>query len=537
TYTRFNEERDALLEKSKMFGIPMGIRYGFMAFEQSSLSVSANEPLDPQEAKWISDIMRGGLILAKNEWKGYGGQYDFTKPLILDTILDHIGNTPLVRINNITKAEGIELAKCEFFNAGGSVKDRIGKRMIEEAEKEGILKPGYTIIEPTSGNTGIGLALTAAIKGYRTVITLPEKMTLGAEIVRTPTEAAWDSPESHIGVANRLNKEIPNSVILDQYKNPYNPMAHYDHTAEEILKSCDGKIDVFVAGAGTGGTLTGIARKLKEKSAGTKIIGVDPQGSLLAETDDSTEVESYLVEGIGYDFVPEALDRSLIDEWVKSNDKDSFIMSRRLIREEGLLCGGSSGSAMCAAIKVAKSMKKGQRCVVLLADSVRNYMSKFLNDDWMKSHGFVDEVTKKEEEIKVQKWGGATIKDLKLKLAITIDSKSSCKEAIEILQKNGFDQLPVTASQNNILVGLITLGNLLSRLSKGMATSESPVEKIMFKFIRNKNFEEITSDTPLEKLTKFFETNSSAVVTERGEDGVLIPKHVVTKFPSNNDNG
>lgn len=280
------------------------------------------------------------------------------------------------------------VVKCEFFNAGGSVKDRIGKRMIEEAEKSGKLKPGYTIIEPTSGNTGIGLALAAAVKGYRAIITMPEKMSqekvdvlraLGAEIIRTPTEAAFDSPESHISVALRLNKQIPNSVILDQYANPYNPIAHYDTTAEEILKSCGGKIDMFVAGAGTGGTISGVARKLKEKCPDCVIVGVDPHGSILAEPEELNKIEgSYKVEGIGYDFIPRVLDRTVVDKWYKSDDLNSFTYSRRLIREEGILCGGSSGSAMWAAIEAAKSLKKGQRCVVLLADSVRNYMSKFL---------------------------------------------------------------------------------------------------------------------------------------------------------------
>lgn len=209
---------------------------------------------------------------------------------ILDSILEHIGNTPLVKINKITKSENIKceiLAKCEFFNAGGSVKDRIGKRMVEDAELSGRIKPGDTLIEPTSGNTGIGLALSAALKGYRMIITLPEKMSeekvnvlkaLGAEIIRTPTEAAWDSPESHIGVAIRLNKEIPNSHILDQYTNLSNPLAHYDGTAEELLEQCDGKIDYLISAAGTGGTISGIAKKLKEKIPDIKIIGVDPKG-------------------------------------------------------------------------------------------------------------------------------------------------------------------------------------------------------------------------------------------------------------------
>ncbi|KAL1919188.1 uncharacterized protein VTP21DRAFT_2570 [Calcarisporiella thermophila] len=327
-----------------------------------------------------------------------------SQPLILDSILDHIGNTPLVRINRIANSEGLKcdlLAKCEFFNAGGSVKDRIGKRMIEEAEKQGILKPGSTIIEPSSGNTGIGLALAAAIKGYRTIITLSEKISqdkvdvlraLGAEIIRTPSEAKWDAPDSNISVAKRLNKEIKDSVILDQFNNPYNPIAHYDTTAEEILHACGGKVDMFVAVAGTGGTVTGVARKLKEKCPEVKIVAVDAHGSILAQPESlNNSVNSYLVEGLGHEFIPRALDRSIVDRWFKVDDKMSFLMSRRLIREEGLLCGGSSGSAMAAAIEVARELGYGQKCVVLLADGVRNYMTKFLNDGWMRQNKFIDD--------------------------------------------------------------------------------------------------------------------------------------------------
>ncbi len=243
------------------------------------------------------------------------------------------------------------MAKCEYFNAGGSVKDRIGKRMVEDAEKSGRIKKGDTLIEPTSGNTGIGLALAAAVKGYKMIITLPEKMSqekvdvlkaLGAQIIRTPTEAAWDSPESHIGVAKKLHKEIPNSHILDQYSNPSNPLAHYDGTAEEIIQQCDGNVDMVVITAGTGGTLTGIARKIKEKAPQCKVIAVDPDGSILALPESlNGAIHSYKVEGIGYDFIPTVLDRSseLVDKWYKSFDKESFVMARRLIKEEGLLCG------------------------------------------------------------------------------------------------------------------------------------------------------------------------------------------------------
>ncbi|KAF9996527.1 hypothetical protein BGZ80_001946 [Entomortierella chlamydospora] len=462
------------------------------------------------------------------------------EPPILNNILEHIGNTPLVRINKITKSEGLQcelLAKCEFFNAGGSVKDRIGKRMVEEAEKDGRLKPGFTIIEPTSGNTGIGLALAAAVKGYRTIITLPEKMSqekvdvlkaLGAEIVRTPTEAAWDAPESHIGVAKRLNAEIPNSIILDQYANPYNPVTHYDHTAEEIYNACGGKIDMFVAGAGTGGTITGIARKLKALCPGIIIVGVDPHGSILAQPESlNTITEGYKVEGIGYDFIPEALDRSVIDRWIKSADKESFIMARRLIREEGILCGGSSGTAVAAAVQAAKELGPGKRCVVLLPDSVRNYMTKFLNDDWMKTNKFTNQAMVEEQESKKLQWGGATVGDLHLKAAVTVTNTSPSREAILLMERNGFDQLPVVSSRNGRLVGLVTLGNLLSRIASGRVQVDGQVSDVMFKFQKSGNhFTEITDDTPLEDLTKFFEKNSAGVVTEKGGSKV---KAVITK--------
>ncbi|XP_074670554.1 cystathionine beta-synthase-like protein isoform X3 [Strix aluco] len=409
---------------------------------------------------------------------------------ILPSILNKVGNTPLVRINKIGKQYGLKcelLAKCEFFNAGGSVKDRISLRMVEDAEKAGILKPGDTIIEPTSGNTGIGLALAAAVKGYRCIIVMPEKMSmekvdvlraLGAEIVRTPTTARFDSPESHVGVAWRLKNEIPNAHILDQYRNASNPLTHYDTTAEEILQQCEGKIDMLVAAAGTGGTITGISRKLKEKCPGCKIIGVDPEGSILAAPDElnKTDKTMYEVEGIGYDFVPTVLDRSTVDQWYKSNDEESFALARLLIREEGLLCGGSSGSAMSVAVKAAKELKEGQRCVVILPDSIRNYMSKFLSDKWMIQKGFM----KEEDLVKKPWWWNISVQELSLSAPLTVLPTVTCAKTVEILREKGFDQVPVV-DESGVILGMVTLGNMLSSLLAGKVQPSDEVSKVIYK--------------------------------------------------------
>ena len=315
--------------------------------------------------------------------------------MIHENILSTIGNTPVVKINKIAKNLDCNVfAKCEFFNPGGSVKDRIGWNMVKEAELSGRIKPGDTLIEPTSGNTGQGIALAAAVKGYKCIITMPEKMSkekqialeaLGAKIIRTPTEAKSSDPESHISVAKKLKKEIRNSHILDQYSNPSNPEAHYYGTAEEIIKDFQGNLDMVVISVGTGGTITGVAKRLKEEIPNIKIVGADPEGSILGGGD---KIDSYLVEGIGYDFIPDVLDNSLIDEYIKTKDEESFIMARRLIREEGLLCGGSCGATMVAAMKAASKLKKNQNCLVILADGIRNYMTKFPNDSWMKKNGF-----------------------------------------------------------------------------------------------------------------------------------------------------
>lgn len=435
---------------------------------------------------------------------------------VYESILEAIGGTPLVRVQKIGKATGCEFfAKCEYLNAGGSVKDRIGRRMVEEAERSGRIKPGDTLIEPTSGNTGIGMALAAAVKGYRMVITMPEKMShekqvvleaLGAEIIRTPTEAAWDAPESHIGVAKQLNNILPNSHILDQYSNPDNPDAHYDGTAKEILEQTDGgKFDYLVASAGTGGTITGIAKRIKEEAPHVKVIGVDPVGSILAGP---ATVGSYKVEGIGYDFIPDVLNRELVDEWIKSEDRESFVMARRLIRKEGFLCGGSCGAAMWGAVQVAKREGPGKRFVVILPDSVRNYMTKFLDDYWMKENGFSE-----------SRWESSSVGDLLQRLpkreVITAHNGESLEDTVRRMKEAGVSQLPVV--EDGRLVGIVTESDLLGRIVEGQASLSSKVAEVMF---RNVNTIKVHDDAG--RLLELFNRDEIGVVLDEGDHVVGI---------------
>ena len=426
---------------------------------------------------------------------------------ILDNILQAVGNTPLVRLNHVGKDTGCEiLAKCEFMNPGGSVKDRIGTRMVLEAEAEGRIKPGDTLIEPTSGNTGIGMAMAAAVRGYRMIITMPQKMSrekqvvleaLGAEIIRTPTEAAWDDPESHISVANQLKEILPSSDILDQYGNPENPKAHYEGTAEEILRQTGGKLDVFVATAGTGGTLSGTARRLKEVLPDLKIVGVDPHGSILAGP---SEPKSYKVEGIGYDFIPDVLDRDLVDYWIRSDDHESFLMARRLIRQEGLLCGGSCGAAAWAAVEVAKREGPGKRIVTILPDSVRNYMTKFMDDAWMRENGFTE-----------SRWEQSTVGDVLRSLParemFTTSSSDTLADAVMLMKDKGISQLPVL--DNDRLVGIVTESDLLARLVEGRATLSSAVAEVMFRKVATVKVSEDAGS-----LRSFFADGLVAVVVD-----------------------
>lgn len=316
--------------------------------------------------------------------------------MIYDNILKTIGSTPIVKLNSIgSHLECTLFAKLELFNPGGSVKDRIALEMVECAERNGRIKPGDTLIEATSGNTGIGLALAATVKGYKMIIVMPKKMsmekelilkTLGAEIIRTRSEAAYDDPDSNFSIAKKLNEEIPNSHILNQWENECNPEAHYKHTAQEILDDFGTDLHMVVMGVGTGGTITGVGKRLKKEIPGIKIVGADPYGSILGGGD---EVHPYHVEGIGYDFFPKILDNSIVDEYVKVNDKDTFKIARSLIKDEGLLIGGSCGTATFAALEAAKSLKKGQNCLVILPDGIRNYMRKFVSDEWMEENDLV----------------------------------------------------------------------------------------------------------------------------------------------------
>src|SRR5213080_3657637 len=317
-------------------------------------------------------------------------------------LLELVGDTPIVRLDRVGRdVEPTLLAKLEHLNPGGSVKDRIGLAMIESAERDGKLRPGGTIVEPTSGNTGVGLAMAAALKGYRCIFVMPDKMSqekismlraYGAEVVITPTAVEPDSPESYYSVSSRLAEEIPGGFKPDQYSNMANPQAHYEVTAPEILEQTGGEIDAIVISVGTGGTISGIGRYFKEHAPNVLIVGADPEGSVYTAQDER-DVHPYLVEGIGKDTWPKTMDPSVVDEWVRVSDRDSFLTARRLAREEGLLVGGSGGTTVWAALEIAQRFGPEATILSMIPDSGRSYMSKFYDDNWMLEHGFVERRT------------------------------------------------------------------------------------------------------------------------------------------------
>ena len=439
-------------------------------------------------------------------------------------ILETVGHTPLIQLTKITKGlKPLILVKAEFFNPGGSVKDRPAVKMIEEAEKSGLLKPGGTIIEPTSGNTGVGLAQAAAVKGYRCILVMPDKMSeekfallkaYGAEVVKVPTTAT-SSPESYNNVAQRLATEIRGAFFPNQFQNPDNSNAHYLTTGPEIWEDTDGKITYFVAGVGTGGTISGNAKYLKEKNSKIQVIGIDPDGSIYS----GNYSKSYKVEGIGEDFLPRNVNLSLIDRFERISDKDAFETCIKLAREEGILVGGSAGAAVFGALKVAKELKESDVIVVILPDTGRAYLSKIFSEKWMKEMGFVAgspyRITLRELLAK---------KELGDKL-ISISLKATVREAIDLMRKNGISQLPVISGNN--YVGSLSEIALMQGIFDRTIQVNDPLEKIM-----NKPFPELDENIEAEESFKEFALGSSAIIVMRGNKvvGLLTKIDLLDQF-------
>ena len=432
----------------------------------------------------------------------------------VESILDLVGNTPLVRLSKVT--EGLRpliLAKLEQLNPGGSVKDRIGLSMLEDAEGRGLLRPGGTVVEPTSGNTGHGLAMAAAIKGYKMIFVMPDKMSAekisllrayGAEVVICPTNVERESPQSYYSVAERLTREIPGAFQPNQYFNPRNPEAHYRTTGPEIWRQTDGRITTFVAGVGTGGTISGVGKYLKEQNPAVRVIGADPEGSIF-----SGEIAPYKVEGVGEDFWPGTFDREIVDEFIQVTDRECFVAARKLARQEGILVGGSAGLALHAAIQVAVDSKPDDVIVVLLPDTGRNYLSKFFSDEWMRQNGYLQRlVPARVREVIDSHTDG--VPEL-----VSVGAGKSVGEAIDLMQQYGISQLLVTengSSAGGGVVGSIQERTLLDRIYRDPSVVTTSVSTAM-----DPPFARVAAGAPIEEAFEALLGGEPALMIVEGE--------------------
>jgi len=450
---------------------------------------------------------------------------------VMDTFLDALGNTPLVRLHKVTRGlRPTILAKLEMLNPGGSVKDRIGLRMIEAAERAGLLKPGGTIVEPTSGNTGHGLAIAAAIRGYKCIFVMPDKMSqekvallraYGAEVVITPTAVAPESPESYYRVADRLTEEIPGAFQPNQYFNQENPAAHYETTGPEIWRQTEGRVDVLVVGVGTGGTITGTARYLKERKPSLHVVGADPEGSLFSATP-GEEARPYLTEGIGEDFWPQTFDPTVVDRWVRVSDRDSLLTARAITRQEGILVGGSSGTAMFAALEVARDLAEEALVVVIFPDTGRNYLSKLYSDSWMLQYGFLErrEAIRVEEVLEARRGPMPTL--------VSIGAHEKVRQAIDRLQEYGISQAPVVRQVTHdvsAFVGSIRERTLLDRIFRDPDSLQADVAEVMAP-----PFPMVEFDAPLEVAFAELQHGPAVIVAKNGEALGILTRSDLLEF-------
>lgn len=440
-------------------------------------------------------------------------------------ILETIGNTPMVKLNRITKDLACEVyAKVETFNPGNSIKDRMAIKMIEDAEKDGRLKPGGTIIEGTSGNTGMGLAIAAVIKGYKCIFTTTDKQSkekvdalraFGANVIVCPTDVEPEDPRSYYSVSSRLVSEIPNAWKPNQYDNLSNSQAHYESTGPEIWEQTDGKITHLVVGVGTGGTICGTGRYLKEKNPNIQILGIDTYGSVFKkykETGefDKNEIYPYITEGIGEDFLPANVDFSIIDHFEKVTDKDAAVMTRRIPREEGIFAGNSAGSAMAGLLQMKNKFKKDDVVVVIFHDHGTRYLGKMFNDDWMRDRNFIEPSKPKAIDLV------ANHKDKKL---LTVDAKSSVSEALSLLNKYNISQLPVT--ENNNFIGSLNDNFLFNKLIENNDIKKQEVKSVM-----QAPFPIVSENTSIEEVSKLITKDNNAVLLrDMGGNMHIITKH------------